>query len=295
MIYDVTSKPSDGGRWRQAAERHYLSIQGALRATIQRAKKNNTGVTPEVVSAFATLHMSTGDGEPITPAAHHWLWLQLMCDPHIKKLLIVGTPESAKTTWVLAYAACLIGFYPEWPGIIAAVSGPVAEKRSLALRNIIESPEYALTFPGVKPAAGMPWTATEWSVSEGGQSHAGRLHPTVSAYGTGGSITGSRARWLIGDDLLDLDNTRTQHQRNLVDTWLHTSLLSRLTAQTGRAVIIGNTYHHADSYALLRRSEGWVTCHIPLLSDDRNVYATVTYPDDFKGMPIGRPAAGATV
>lgn len=293
MIYDATSPPSVGPHWRPAAERQYLTIQAALRATIQRAKASSAGVTPEVVAAFAALHMATGDGEPITPAAHHWLWLRLMCDTSIKKLLIIGTPESAKTTWVLAFAACLIGFYPEWPGIIAAVSGPVAEKRSLALRNLIESPEYALTFPGVRPAAGMPWTATEWSVAEGGRAHPGRLHPTVSAYGTGGSITGSRARWLVGDDLLDLDNTRTQHQRGLVDMWLHTSLLSRLTAQTGRAVLIGNVHHHDDAYMRLAKSEGWVTCKIPLLSDSPAVRATITYPDDYRGRPIGRPLAGA--
>lgn len=293
MIYDATSPPLVGPHWRPAAERQYLSIRAALRATIQRAKASSVGVTPEVVAAFAALHMSTGDGEPITPAAHHWLWLRLMCDPLISKLLIIGTPESAKTTWVLAYAACLIGFYPEWPGIIAAVSGPVAEKRSLALRNLIESPEYALTFPGVRPASGMPWTATEWSVAEGGKAHAGRLHPTVSAYGTGGSITGSRARWLIGDDLLDLDNTRTQHQRGLVDTWLHTSLLSRLMAQVGRAVLIGNVGHYDDAYMRLAKSEGWVTCKIPLLSDTPAVRATISYPDDFAGQPIGRAVAGA--
>lgn len=246
------------------------------------------------MTAFAALHMTTGDGEPIAPAAHHSLWLRLMCDPFIKKLLIIGTPESAKTTWVLAYAACLIGFYPQWPGIIAAVSGPVAEKRSLALRNLIESPEYALTFPDVRPAAGMPWTATEWSVAENGRPHAGRLHPTVAAYGTGGSITGSRAAWLIADDILDYDNTRTQGGRTTVNTWFHTSLLSRLMARIGRAVVIGNTYHHDDTYARLRQSEGWVTCHIPLLSEGPEVVATITYPDDFTGRPIGRMHGVAT-
>lgn len=269
-------------------------MRKGLRQTIQRAKAKGT-VTPEVVAAFAMLHMQTDDGLPITPAAHHWLWLQLICDMEIKQLLIVATPESAKTTWMMAYAACLIGFYPEWPGIIAAVSGPVAEKRSLALRNLVESPEFAETFPGVLPAAGMTWKAHEWSVAENGRPHAGRLHPTVAAYGTGGSITGSRARWLIADDILDYDNTRTQHQRNVVDNWLHSSLLSRVVAGTGVVRVIGNAWHHADSHALLRRSEGWVTCHIPLLSDGPDVVATITYPDDFGGRRLGRPLAGAPV
>lgn len=245
-------------------------------------------MSPEIVAAFAALHMTTDDGVPIVPAAHHWLWLQLICDPAIKRLLIIGTPESAKTTWALAYAACVIGFHPEWPGIIAASSGPVAEKRSESLRNLISSAEYALTFPTVRPAEGMAWRAHEWSVADEGRPHPGRLHPTVSAYGTGGSVTGSRAAWLIADDILDYDNTRTQHQRNLVDEWLHKSLLSRIKAQTGRAVVIGNAWHFDDPHARLSKLAGWVTCRIPLLSDGPEVRATITYPDDYEGEPIGR-------
>lgn len=250
-------------------------------------------VTPEVVAAFAMLHMETDDGLPIAPAAHHQLWLRLICDMEIKRLLIIGTPESAKTTWVMAYAACLIGFHPEWPGIIAASSGEVAEQRSLALRNLVASAEFRETFPTVGPAEGMVWRTDEWSVAEGGRPHRGRLHPTVRAYGTGGSITGSRGQWIIGDDILDFDNTRTQHQRQLVDTWLHKSFLSRVRARTGIVRLIGNTWHHSDSHALLRKSEGWVSCHIPLLSEGPEVVATITYPDSFGGRPMGEPVGVA--
>lgn len=252
-------------------------------------------MTPEVVAAFAAVHMQTDDGLPIAPAAHHWLWLRLICDLSIGKLLIIGTPESAKTTWILAYAACLVGFYPQWPGIIAAVSGPVASKRSLALRSLVESAAFRETFPDVRPAARMPWTVDEWSVAEDGKPQPGRLHPTVSAYGTGGSITGSRARWLVADDILNYENTRTQHQREIVDGWLHTSLLSRVMAKTGIVRMIGNAWHHDDSHARLRKSEDWVICHIPLLSDGREVVATITYPDDFHGRRLGRPVAGAVM
>lgn len=263
------------------------------RMMIQQAKAEGRALSPDVVAAFAAVHMTTDRDIPIAPAAHHALWLRLMCDPAIKRLLIVGTPESAKTTWVLAYAACHVGFYPERPVIIAAVSGPVADKRSLALRNIVESAAFKETFSTVQPAVGLSWTATEWSVAEHGKPHAGRLHPTVSAYGTGGSITGSRAHLLIADDILDFDNTRTQYQRNVVDTWFHTSLLSRVVARTGRAIVIGNTYHHDDTIARLRRSEAWVTCHIPLLTAGAAVLAHLSYPDDYTGAPIGRPVGAA--
>jgi hypothetical protein len=250
-----------------------------------------------VVAAFARLHIRDDvSGRPIEPAAHHWLWLRLICNLDIKRLLIIAPPESAKTTWVLqAYMGCSIGIWPEWPRIIGAVSGSVAEKRSLALRAMIESDAFRATFPGVERARSMKWNWDEWSVAPGGTPRAGRLHPTMAAYGTGGPITGSRAMEAIADDLLDFENTRTAHQRTLVDTWLHNSFLSRVLARVGRVRMIGTSWHHDDSYSRLRRTGDWVVCHTPLLSDGEEVYANISYPDHYKGERIGEPVARAEV
>lgn len=254
-------------------------------------------LTPETVAAFAFLHISDDvSNEPILPAAHHWLWLRLLCNRDIKKLLIIAPPESAKTTWVLqAFMGCSVGFWPEWPRIVAAVSDEVAEKRSLALRGMVETEEFQRTFPGVERVRTMKWEWGEWSVAAGGQARSGRLHPTMAAYGTGGSITGSRAREAIGDDLLDFENTRTGHQRNLVDTWLHNSFLSRVLARVGLVRVIGTSWHHDDSYSRIRRAGSWVVCHTPLLSDGPEVYANIWYPEDYTGERIGEPVAQASI
>lgn len=249
------------------------------------------------MAAFAFLHLSDDvSGAPLTPAAHHWLWLRLLCNPDIKKLLIIAPPESAKTTWVLqALMGCSIGFWPEWPRIISTVSDEVAEKRSLALRGMVETEEFQKSFPGVQRARKMKWEWGEWSVAPEGLPKPGRLHPTVAAYGTGGSIIGSRAREAIADDLLDFENTRTGHQRNLVDTWLHNSFLSRVLARVGLVRVIGTSWHHDDSYSRIRRAGGWVVCHTPLLSEDAEVYANISYPADYTGERIGEPVAGAEI
>jgi hypothetical protein len=107
-----------------------------------------------------------------------------------------------------------------------------------------------------------------------------RLHPTVRGYGTGSSITGSRADFLLGDDLLDFDSTRTHHQRQLTKDWLHNSFLSRRKSKTGRVVLIGTSWNAADIYAEIRKEDsGWVVCHVPLLSEaEDGFYADITYP-----------------
>ncbi len=254
-------------------------------------------LTPEVVAAYAALHLSDDAGGPIAPAAHHWLWLRLLCDERIKNLLIIAPPESAKTTWAIsAYLGCRIGFWPEQSIIIGSVSGPVAEKRALGLRATVESAEWQATFPGILPikaARGAKWETSEWSLAPGGKPRPGRLHPTVAAYGTGGSVIGARADLVLADDLLDFDNSRTAHQRGLVETWLHTSLLSRLKSKTGRAIMIGTAWHTEDIYAKARREGNWVVCHIPLLSDSNEVYADLTYPDGWPYEMLGEPASEA--
>ncbi len=252
-------------------------------------------MTADVVADFAALHMSRDNRLPIRPAAHHWLWLRLLCNTEIRKLMIIAPPESAKTTWVLAYLACSIGWSPEMPRLIGCASGPVATTRSQAVRTLVESAEFRATFPTVRRARGMDYEQDRWSVAPDGIPHAGRIHPTLAAYGAKGAITGSRAGEALADDVHDEENSRTDHQRNLVHLWLHRSFLSRVMAGIGRSIVIGTAWHHDDAYARLRAEGDWVVCHTPLLSEGPEVWATITYPDAYSGERLGEPVGIATV
>lgn len=242
-------------------------------------------LTARAVAAFATINLTTDDGMPIVAASHHYLWMNLLANENIKRLLIIAPPESAKTTWtIMAYVGCYIGFYPERSIIIGSTSGKVATKRSLSLRNLVESETWRATFPNILPvksAEGLVWSVDEWSLAPNGIPSPGRIHPTIAAYGTGGSVIGARADLLVGDDILDFDSTRTAHQRGTVETWFYNSFLSRRKSNTGRIVLIGTSWHHADLYSKLRTEGNYVVVHLPLLSPGEEVYATITYPDNF--------------
>lgn len=215
-----------------------------------------------------------------------------MCDPSIKRLLITAPPESAKTTWSAAWLGASIGLLPERPRIIASATGAVATRRSVAIRTLIDSPGYDLTFPGVMRARGMGWEGHAWSVAPEGQPYPGRIHPTLSSYGTDGPVTGSRAAEVLGDDLLDERNTRTAYQRELVWRWFQNSLMSRVLARIGRVVIIGTAWHFGDVYAKIKQLDHeWVWCNLPLLSEGAAVTAQVYYPPDHPGLMLGQDLA----
>lgn len=257
-----------------------------------KAAKAADRLDAQAVADFAYLHITDDNGRSITPAVHHWLWLDLMCNQAIKKLLIIAPPESAKTTWLLAYLGTHIAFYPEWPIIMAAVTDSVAEKRAQSLRVMVSSAEFKATFPELSPAVGMKWTQQEWSLAPGGKPRPGRLHPSLAASGVTGDVIGGRARLAVGDDLLDNENTRTAHQRDLVDGWLHKSFLSRRMSRVGRSIVIGTAWHHDDTYARMRNNGDWVICHVPLLSEGTAVVADVWYPEGYDGERLGEPVAG---
>jgi len=147
---------------------------------------------------------------------------------------------------------------------------------------MVTSPMWRACFPSVLPDVKMKWEQKEWSLSEGNNTSPGRLHPTMRAYGTGSSIIGSRANFILGDDLLDFDNTRTKHQRITTQQWFETSFLSRAKSMVGRVVLIGTMWNADDLYAHIRKDgKNWTICHVPLLSEseDGKFYAYIRRPN----------------
>jgi hypothetical protein len=267
------------------------SREAMLRARVRHAAASQR-ITPEAVCAYAELLLQDELGNPIKPAPHHVLWIRLMCDERIKQLLIVAPPESAKTTWAIsAFCGLHIGVFPEYPIILGSVTGDVAELRALSLRAMVDTPDWQACFPDIKPvrgSKGLKWESMQWSVAPFGVPYPGRIHPTVAAAGTQGTVIGGRARLVIGDDLLDYDSTRTAFQRDATHQWAHNSFFSRSVAQIGRKILIGNAWHHDDLYARAQDPKsGWVVCHIPILSATNKVYATLTFPDNWNYNVIG--------
>lgn len=266
-----------------------------LRAVCQQAAIDKV-VTPAAVFAYAKLHLLTDEGLPVTPTPFHRLWVELLCDLSIPRLLILSPPESAKTTWVIsAYAGLNIGVFPQRPIIVGSATGGVAGDRVLSLRTMTESDEWRLTFPNVRQARGMTWETYKWSVAPGGVPYPGRIHPTVAAYGPDGGITGARAFLSIGDDIVDDKNSRTAKQRKIVSNWAHKTFIPRVKSRGGLIRLIGTAWHPNDVYSELKESGDFVVCRTPLLSESNLVYAEITYPDGWAGPIIGQRLGQAEV
>lgn len=263
-----------------------------LRQMVQKAAETRT-ITPEAVEAYAAIHLTDSEnGMPITAARHHKLWLEFLCDESIKRLMIIAPFESAKTTWtILGYVGLYVGVFPERSVVIGCNGSDTAQKRSMALRSGVTSSDFQKTFPDLKPDPQLQWTMDTWTLTRIGNPIPNRVHPTLAAYGAGGQVIGSRADLIVADDLLDFKNTRTTHQRREIEHWLYSTLISRARANTGRIIAIGTSWNVDDYYMKAKNEGGWVVVHMPQLSETDELYATITYPDNYKGRTLGTPAS----
>lgn len=71
--------------------------------------------------------------------------------------------------------------------------------------------------------------------------------PTISCVGSGGTILSKRADLIIGDDILDEENTRTPEQRKKMFDW-YVNVLLPVLEPDGMVVIDGTVWHPEDLY-----------------------------------------------
>ena len=95
------------------------------------------------------------------------------------------------------------------------------------------------------------WTDSEIIVS-------GRTKPmkesTVTCVGIGGQLIGKHFDKVYGDDLVDEDNSRTEHGRNLVQIWFYKVLHPTMEPHC-ELHMFGTRYHFSDLYGHLSSNE----------------------------------------
>ena len=80
------------------------------------------------------------------------------------------------------------------------------------------------------------------------------MESNVTTVGIDGAVVSKHFDMIICDDLVTLDNSRTQAQREKTQQWFYTELLPTLE-EGGRMSIIGTRYHWGDLYGHLIRNE----------------------------------------
>lgn len=129
-------------------------------------------------------------------------------------------------------------------------------------------------FPNLRP--GEKWTSTEIEVDR--EVDPLQVFPTISVYGAfSDSVLGSRADFLVIDDLCNFTNTLTQDSREKMTEWLG-SVFSRLTNDDVRIMVLGNMWHEQDATMRMARKSRYAYMRTPAYTEDKDGGRTPTAP-----------------
>lgn len=206
------------------------------------------------------------DGSRLFNGAHHLEWHKLM-DEH--PLLVLNAPvEHAKSQQVaIGRVLWELGKNPNLR--IALIQNTITQASKMlgAIRQHLEkNPRVIEVFPHLRRSRipGVAWHNTAITVDRDVISK----DPSIQALGAGSAILGARLDLIVGDDILNFENTRTQEQIEKTIQWFDSSVYSRVT-DGGRVWMIGTPWEITDILHELGKRPGWV----------RKVYSAILNPE----------------
>ena len=151
-------------------------------------------------------------------------------------------------------------------GAIVSRTRGQAEKVLSMVSDYITDPELSaaltLIFPHLKKPSGpnAQWTKSKISVER----DAAIRDPSLVAVGIDGRIHGARISWLVADDCIDDENSRSTDIQEATASKFDNRLMSRLDPTGARAVVTNTPWNRHDLTYHLEENAGWpcLTCDI---------------------------------
>lgn len=214
---------------------------------------------------YAIRHERTG--KKITNAPHHVEW-QEHFDQH-RRAILFAPVEHGKTQQIgVGRALDHLGRDPRRRGAIVSNTLAQASKQLQAIRaHIDDNPRVREVYPHLRRSsrAGDPWHTTAITVERDTIAK----EPSLQAVGISGPINGSRLDFIILDDVLDFENTRTIEQRQKLVDWFDSTVNTRLT-EDGVIWVVGTPWHPEDLMHVLASRPGFAVRR----------YSGIENPDD---------------
>lgn len=224
--------------------------------------KNTATSSPSALFDFIALEENSK--EPIRVLPHQKLFFDfVMAHP---RCVIFQPPGTSKTFNTAILTLLFLGQDATARGAIVSDTQMQAEKPLAMVRDYITgSDELHLAFPRLRPTmrGAEKWTQSAITVDR----PMGIRDASLVALGVGGALAGSRLSWVVVDDILSIDNTETEDQREKVIKFFDMVVLSRADFRNGRIVVTNTAHHDRDLQHYLMRSKKWPTIRMEVTGD----------------------------
>jgi hypothetical protein len=214
---------------------------------------------------------------PIKVQPMHAEWHRLATK---HKRLLIWAHISAGKTQQMSICGVLreIGENPNVRICVISNTAGQAEKIVRTIAKYIEtSAEYKKVYPHVTPDKSMPWNAQALYV----QRETKAKDPTVSVSGVHGNVLGSRFDVVILDDILDYENTLTQHQRDQLANWVSATLKGR-ASRNCKWRVVGTAWHRDDLMHRFVKSGLYKCVRYPVVRKD----GSLSWPEQWSAERI---------
>jgi predicted phage terminase large subunit-like protein len=233
------------------------SDQAVLEAALRDDLHAFIQKTFSIVSPGGEFH----DNWHIACVAHH---LQQCLEGKIRRLIITLPPRNLKSICAsVALPAFALGRDPSLKVIVASYSQELAKKHALDFRTVVQSQAYQTAFPGMRihPAK---CTETEVMTTKMGF----RLSASVN-----GTLTGRGGNIIVIDDPLKPSDAMSEAERNAVNNWFDSTVLSRLDDKASDVIIIVmQRIHMDDLVGHVLPQGGWTVLNIPAIAEETTRY-----------------------
>lgn len=194
-----------------------------------------------------------------TLAPHQVLMAAALEDPLAKVVLILGHPESGKSTLIsLWYVLYKLAQNPDIRIAIVTKNTEKAEDLLTRIKRYLTEDHLYDDTPGnlIKDFGGWkaPHGEYKWSATQITVKHrmSGERDPSIQALGLQKTIYGARLDLLILDDALVMENQQSETTRNRIDAWFDGEARSR--AMRGQVVVNGTRLLPQDLYGQWKKA-----------------------------------------
>lgn len=217
-----------------------------------------------------------------SPAAFHLRYYDVLtrfAEGEFKKLMIFMPPQHGKSEGsTRRLPAYLLGLDPDLRIAIVGYSSPMARRFNRDVQRVIDSPEFAATFPGTALAGMSEAESGRW-VRNADEFEIVGHRGGLKTVGVGGPLTGSPVDVLIIDDIYkDAMSAWSSVVRSSIADWYDTVAASRLHNDS-RQLIVFTRWHEEDLAGRLLALEGEFSPNNP------NGWRVVIYPAIKEGGP----------
>ena len=203
---------------------------------------------PLEFNAFVLRDEDTGDH--VDNNANH-AYMQTAVD-EFNRAIVLAHIESGKT-YAITVGRTLYELMQNrnMRGAIISAKEGLAIKPLRAIKSYIErSSELQMVAPDLRK--GPRWRETEIIIDRDIDSR----DPSIVALGIGSQFLGSRLDWVVGDDILTHDNTKTAYRRQEVYDWFHATIMGRLT-RNAKVILVNTAWHENDLLHRLGLRKMW--------------------------------------